>query len=137
MARIRPACCATPPSLFSAFGHGIEGRPQSLSHQNRLRRKRPTNTMPTTIASSTGRGNSVSPFTVSTVLTPSVRQNSANAIQAAMMASASASLKRSVDDALPVLAKDQTFSTSGRPSSPEGKKMSTSASIENAATSLY
>ena len=31
----------------------------------------------------------------------------------------------------------QTFSTSGRPSSPVGKKMSTMASIEKAATSLY
>src|SRR5581483_6652440 len=31
----------------------------------------------------------------------------------------------------------QTFSTSGRPSSPVGKKMRTMASIENAATSLY
>ena len=31
----------------------------------------------------------------------------------------------------------QTFSTSGRPSSPVGKKISTMASIENAATSLY
>ena len=31
----------------------------------------------------------------------------------------------------------QTFSTSGRPSRPVGKKMSTMASIENAATSLY
>ena len=31
----------------------------------------------------------------------------------------------------------QTFSTSGRPSRPVGKKISTMASIENAATSLY
>src|SRR5690606_24504615 len=31
----------------------------------------------------------------------------------------------------------QTFSTSGLPSSPEGRKMSTMARIENAATSLY
>ena len=31
----------------------------------------------------------------------------------------------------------QTFSTSGRPSRPVGKKISTIASIENAATSLY
>ena len=31
----------------------------------------------------------------------------------------------------------QTFSTSGRPSRPVGKKMSTMASIEKAATSLY
>ena len=31
----------------------------------------------------------------------------------------------------------QTFSTSGRPSRPVGKKMSTTASIANAATSLY
>ena len=32
---------------------------------------------------------------------------------------------------------DQTFSTSGRPSRPEGRKISVIARIENAATSLY
>ena len=32
---------------------------------------------------------------------------------------------------------DQTFSTSGRPSSPEGRKISTMARMEKAATSLY
>ena len=31
----------------------------------------------------------------------------------------------------------QTFSTSGRPSRPEGRKIKTIARIENAATSLY
>ncbi len=92
--------------------------------------------MPTVTASSIGRGCSVSPVTLSTVRKPSTSENSAKVMMAARKESPRADLSRWPND-VPGSTKVYTFSTSGRPSRPVGKKISTMASIENAATSLY
>src|SRR6185295_4832827 len=70
----------------------------SACQTKRLSRRRPNTTIPTAMASKPGRGASVRPVTLSTVLTPRRRENKKKAIHPAMMASARADLSRWPND---------------------------------------
>ena len=104
--------------------------------------KRPTNTTATIAASVSKRVVTTSaPVGPWSVRTPIMRMNRPSATSAASAASFSAAATSanvmaafSRGNARPLA---HTFSTSGRPKMPVGRKMSTMMRIENAATSLY
>lgn len=99
----------------------------------RLSASRTPNTSAIDVNHSPQRVESASPPGAMSVLSARKKKPSTATSSAAMKASRSESAKR----VFAGFAMGQTFSTSGLPSRPEGRKMSTMARIEKAATSLY